>query len=311
MKRRPKKRHHYVPRFYLSGFIDPANPPYVWVYEKGNPTIKNLTVENTAVQKHYYSMKRETGEIDSESAEDAFAQIESRVAPLFRKVQQHQGLDEEGRKVLSAFLGLLLVRVPNFRHNVEHAFGELAKRIFKTLASNRAHLAARIQRYERQTGRRVTMPLERLRQFALSDKYSFKVNPVVSLAMMEKFDQMGRLFCAMNWAFLVAPQGAPFLTSDNPVTYVDPTHDPRSFRGVGLAGKNIEVSVPLSRDVALVAMWKPIKEEFVQAPCHIVAEINRRLAIGAERFVYASQKSDALNTMVQEFRDGAPRMTVI
>jgi hypothetical protein len=60
-----KKRHHYIPRFYLEGFVDPLNKPYIWVYEKGNPNIIKATAENVAVRKHYYSFVTAGGNEDS------------------------------------------------------------------------------------------------------------------------------------------------------------------------------------------------------------------------------------------------------
>lgn len=56
-----KKRNHYVPEFYLRSFIDPFNPPYLWVYEKGNPEILKVSVKDAAVKKEYYTVSSENG----------------------------------------------------------------------------------------------------------------------------------------------------------------------------------------------------------------------------------------------------------
>ena len=50
-----KIRHHILPIFYLTGFIDPRTPPFIWLYEKGEPLIQKRSPKNIAVRKHYHS----------------------------------------------------------------------------------------------------------------------------------------------------------------------------------------------------------------------------------------------------------------
>lgn len=60
------------------------------------------------------------------------------------------------------------------------------------------------------------------------------------------------MFMKMNWTFLHAPPDRPFLCSDYPVAWVDPTV-PRGNRiGHGLESQNIEVSFPLGAAIALL-----------------------------------------------------------
>ena len=81
-----KKRHHYLPEFYLEGFIDSRSEPYLWVYEKGDPKIKKVSAKDVTVQKHYYSFITQEGQRDSETFEDFFAFIENNAAPVFNKI---------------------------------------------------------------------------------------------------------------------------------------------------------------------------------------------------------------------------------
>jgi hypothetical protein len=110
-----KKRHHYIPCFYLNGFIDPANEPFIWVYQKGESQIIKATAANIALEKHYYSFTTPTGAKDSETFENALSEIEGKAAPLIEKIKKHQTLDNDDRAIFAAFLALMMTRVPNYR----------------------------------------------------------------------------------------------------------------------------------------------------------------------------------------------------
>ena len=65
-----KKRHHYVPQFYLNGFIDLNNPPFIWVYDKQENKVFKVKAENIAYEKHYYTFDLPDGGKDTESFEN-------------------------------------------------------------------------------------------------------------------------------------------------------------------------------------------------------------------------------------------------
>jgi hypothetical protein len=55
-----KKRHHYLPEFYLRGFADPGSSS-LWMYQKNCETVKPISPHNAAVITFYYSFKNEIG----------------------------------------------------------------------------------------------------------------------------------------------------------------------------------------------------------------------------------------------------------
>lgn len=80
-----KKRHHYIPKFYLEWFIDSRNKPYLWVYEKGGSNIIKASAKDIAVEKHYFSFLDSQGDRDYETLENALAEIECKVALSSKK----------------------------------------------------------------------------------------------------------------------------------------------------------------------------------------------------------------------------------
>jgi len=307
-----KERHHFLPRFYLEGFIDPNNKPYLWVYEKGNPDIVKASPVDVAVQKHYYSITTEKGMRDSETFEDFFATLESDVAPLFVKLENKQSLNDDERKLVSLFLAFMMTRVPNFRNNIEETHSEIVKQVTMWLAKDPKRFQSIMEKYGKDAGDKINFPIDAIREFVLDDsRYTVKTKPEFSLFMiMELSRSFAKVFYDMKWTFFPATDEYKFLTSDNPLFRLDPTYDPKSPYGVGLRNKNIEVTFPISRNMALLAGWNTIKERYSKTNSSMVRNINKRSIGSALQYVYASEKSDTLNKLIQKFKNSAPRMEV-
>ncbi|MBU1615972.1 DUF4238 domain-containing protein, partial [bacterium] len=150
---------------------------------------------------------------------------------------------------------------------------------------------------------------EKLQKFILGGQYDIKANPSFSLEMVSIAKDLAPVFYGMNWAFLEATDDYKFVTSDNPLFYVDLAHDPRSLYGVGLSNKNIEVTFPISQDLMFFGTWQKF-EGYKKLNNKFVKEMNRRTISSALRFVFASQCSDKLNRLVQKYKDSTPRMKV-
>jgi hypothetical protein len=306
-----KKRHHYIPKFYLEGFIDSLNKPYLWVYEKGVNVIKKASAKDIAVQKHYFSFLDSQGERDSETLENSLAEIESKVASIFKKVFSKKVLTEEDRAIFASFLALMMTRVPNFRKNIAIMIEGMIKRISLMVASHKKGFADSIRRFEQDTGKEIGMSVEELRQFMLDDsKYKVKANPQFSLAMaLSNLDKLTRIFFDMKWKFIKATSDYKFLSGDNPLYYCDPTHNPHSFYEVGLINKNVEVTLPLSSEVALFSSWKG-RSGYAEGKNAHIKSINKRTILAASRFVFAPYNSDKINSLVQKHIGSAPKVRV-
>lgn len=302
-----KKRHHYIPRFYLDGFVDSYNDPYIWVYEKRNPNIIKATAENIAVRKHYYSFVTASGY--ENSFEDIFANIESEVAPIFQKIICHENLDNEERSSFAYFLALIMIRVPKYRENIEKVTGEIIKRESMLRASHPESFKSMIKKFEKDKGIKIGMPIEELQNLILSGEFDIVVNTQLSLRMLALTKHFASIFHAMNWAFLEASD-YKFVTSDNPLFYSDPTHDPTLVCGVGLLSKHIEVTFPISKDLILFATWNG-PEGYKKLNSKAVKELNRRTVISALRFVFAPLNSKELNRTVQRYRDSSPIIKMV
>lgn len=230
---------------------------------------------------------------------------------MFQRLRSCELLNTEERQVFAAFLALLMIRVPNFRRNFEDSAAQALTLLSKQTAANEDRLRASMEQYELETGERLDIPVEELQRIVLEEEVKIVVNPQLSLQSTAMAPEIEKVLAAMKWMFLKAPQEVKFVCSDNPVSYNDQTHNPRSYWGVGLSNENIEVTFPISRDLACIGGWKQnIKERFIQATPESTKEINRRTVRSAEFEVYASQKSQAIWRLVQKHQNSADRVRV-
>ena len=302
-----KKRHHFIPVFYLEGFVDPYDQTHLWIYDKDCGEIRDASPRDAGLQKHFYSFTTPEGERDSVSFENALAQIEGQVATSWRKIINREAIDDADREIISSFLSLMMTRVPVYRHNIERLDAALVKSAASFLASQGVLLAKIRAEYERE-GRKPPNNLEDIVKRFLGGEYEVEVEPQVSLT--EVTTEFSLIFSEMNWTYFITKGKYPFVTSDNPLSYIDPTHDARSPYGVGLINANIEVTFPVSRDIALVATWKRLGKTYQKGTDRLVKEINYRTIMAASRFVYSSQRSDGFNRLVHRYRGSEPKIVV-
>jgi len=305
-----KKRHHYIPQFYLESFTDPRNEPYIWVYEKRNPNVRKAKAVNIAFEKHYYSYTLQSGEKDTETLENALADLENRAAPILQKIKNEETLSEQEKEVLSYFIAYSMTRVPNYRKNIEKIGEKIIKKSMIILASDRERFKSTIKGYEKKTGKKTKVPIEDFIKAIMSKEIDVKTSPEFSLGMMGIAKELAPIFYRMRWAFLRATDEYRYVTSDNPLYFFDPTNSQKSFNGVGLLNENIEVCFPISSEIMLLGNWKNYRGYFQLKNKH-VREINRRTVIFALRFVFSSRKSSGISTLVKKYKDSHPKIIAL
>jgi hypothetical protein len=305
----PKIRHHYLPRFYLDGFADPRDG-CIWVYEKGKGEVIRTTSRRHAVERHYYSFTKPDGTKDSDTIEDCFSDVEMHVPPIIRKLEAREVLNDNDRHIFSMFLGLMMTRVPNFRKNIEKMYAAMTDQFNRVLASDESAFRTAMEKYERETGDVSNIPIEKMRQYVLSDEYKIVATPAASLPHVGMGFDLAPVFYGMTWTLIPATEDYKFVTSDNPLYYTDPTHDPHSPYGVGLSHKNIEITFPITRKVALLATWDRAPTGYIRSLSQIVKAISGRTVMAAERYVYSSQHSPGLSRLVQKWKDYSPGITI-
>lgn len=282
-----KNKHHFVSRFYLEGFVDPDNSPYLWLYDKDRRSISKASSRDAGCRTLFYAFPKQDGTTDTNTLEDLLQEYESHVAPIFLKIESHGQLTNEERSALSAFLGLTLARVPNFRSMIEMNHARILKEVGVRMAQ--AGGFEKVKERLAEAGEPINEELHAKMVGMMKDgKFNVEVFPHASIEHFLKLAMdMAPLFHQMNWTFLVAKGRYSFVTSDNPLAYADPMHDPKSPYGVGLGHSNVEVTFPITQKLALFAGWKESGSLYQKVTDATVQTVNRRTIKNAQRFIYA------------------------
>jgi hypothetical protein len=98
---------------------------------------------------------------------------------------------------------------------------------------------------------------------------------------------------AMTWRVGKATGALFYIAADNPVHF---------FKGLGIRTARSELTFPISADCAIYASWRgePGSLRFFQAPDSFVKECNRRIAHGADRFVFSPRNEGWIETIAEK-----------
>lgn len=308
-KQKPKKRHHYLPIFYLNGFTNTNGCLYV--YDKESKPVFESSPEGIAYENHYFSFMTPQGDKDSETVENYMSELEGEFAKPLKKILNSESLSDDERITFAHFVASMMVRVPNFRDNIRKSTGEMIKHVSVFMASHKENFARMMGKYEKDTGDKIGMDVEEFRKWMKNpDNYKVDVSPQYATGMaLWQLEDMANLFSQMKWAFIRATDDYKFMTGDNPLKYIDPTYKPHSFYGVGLANKNIEVSLPLSKEVCAFGSWK-YREGYIEGTNKHVRHLNRMTVIATRRHIFANKNSDDIDKFVKKYKGSHPIMVV-
>lgn len=199
-----KKRHHYIPKSYLKFFCDDAGQ--VRVYRKDDPfKAIQLSPDNTGFHKYYYSQPRPDGGIDHNALEDCFSRIEDKWPGIVDQLQRRENVNDSLEEIFQ-FMALQRVRVPASRDVTEKIYAE--------------SVMAAARRLDK-TGK---LPPKPVGFENLLDQVEVSIDPDQSIhAMVPVMQGIGQVFDRIGFYAMHNKTEIPFLTSDNPVIWFDPS----------------------------------------------------------------------------------------
>jgi Protein of unknown function (DUF4238) len=289
-------KHHYVPAFYLRGFVDPACPPgyepYVWVVDLDEGKSKRKSPENAAYITDYYAV----GDGDNrQDVETEYLQlVDGLTAPVVAKIlADHAIIDADDKATLSYFAALQIVRVPQFRERIEEFMTRIAEATNIMLIRDREAFEEGLRASH--PGRTFTAEeVEQIYTFARDpSNYSIKANPEAALGhALDVVPKIAAILHGMSWAIMEPAGPENFWTSDNPLFYINP-QSKDAVLGHGLLAKNIEVNLPLGPRRCLFMAWSRDIDGPTRIPLKDVRCAQERGIVGAKRYLFCSTEADA------------------
>lgn len=125
-------------------------------------------------------------------------------------------------------------------------------------------------------------------------QYLEKFRNNYSFQMISWVIDISSIFCRMNWVFIYNNSEKVFVGSDYPYCMIAPEREkkygPVSFMSrVGFTHDDLEVSLPLSSNIALYASWYKTNPPIFEATTKTVNNINARTIRSAEK-LFANNK---------------------
>lgn len=289
-----KKRHHYVPQAYLRAFCNHTG--HLRVYRKDEPAkVLPLTPNNTGHRRSYYAQPLSNGAMDNNTLENIFSDIEGKWPAIVEKLQEGQNINDSLLDLFQ-FMALQRVRVPASRDANEAKLAALVKTTFFQL-----HAEGKLPEVPDSLAGRL-------------NEISVAIDPHRSIhAMVEDLDtEVVEVFDRVGLRAIRNQTDLPFLTSDNPVIWFDPSVPPADETPYAINKSGpVMLFFPVSPQVLIVGHTEAKERfsryglEYGEAPsAEWVEWVNLQVCRYAYETVYASKPGQ--EDLILAFADESP-----
>jgi len=287
-KKNEPKRHHFLPRFYLSGFTDTGeSSKRLWAIDRQEARQWQTNVTDAGVQSNLHGV----GDVHPEDPavwEKALAWIEDLVAPVLKEVRKSgelpDGLEFE---MLLNLVALMAVRVPAVKSRAEATFRTILIDRIKAELESPEKWAAFESQFQETADNYNPAGYEKMKSFVYSNDYDFRfTSPLFFQTMRIGVQILLPILGNLQWTLFVCKTNAPdFVTSDRPVTLNGTLVN--DGQGQMPSRKHpIRIAFPISKRMAMIGQWGSGTFS-AQADRSIVAETNRGTIQFAARFLYS------------------------
>ncbi len=293
---------HYNPQFYLRAWRDPAisttkNKSFVWVTDLLKREISSTRTQKIAFREDYYAVRTETGDA-YRGVDDLLKISETAVEPVIAKLRRRDFvLSGKDIGALAQFMGFLYTRVPRQREAVEKIATGFLNKLAVSGASTSEGFRSLMRQVERKRGVSIEGDIVEARQDIVLGNVKAKALPVVSLAPILSMGwEITQQIARMHWTFLQAPTGVHFLTSDNPVFWIDPTSTPQPYSANGLLMENVILFFPVCPFLCLLATWQRLPAA-ATLESQDVSMVNEQVVTWAHKAVFSSTQGGAQHAL--------------
>lgn len=272
--------HHYAPQKYLEGFRDLKrhDRPMIWQFDKTTGKSSHASIKNVANEKGFYSDKDEALLAET---------IERPANVVLGKLRARADISSTERRALVYYIATMLTRVPRARDIRESIAPQAVK-----------ESCEEFRRLIREEGRAGMLTTDQVRAH-LRDADEFEKRCAVSPPAFVT-DQIKNPWPTPRIVELVGNMAWRLVATKGPTLFVTSDDSGSFFHGMGLENPKSELIFPISSEVALHASWQEKPWKGVRSVKQIVVrEFNRRIAVGASRFVYSSEPAPWLSKVIQ------------
>ena len=140
------------------------------VFDKKDNSLYQSSISNIAMENNYYSFLQTNGEKDQESFEKLFSTIETKASEIITSVKKQKKLTEEEIDWFSIFIALFRLRVPKWRKFTEEAILRIIDKFAREMVIDPERLKRIVDRFGKDTGELIDIPLDKLTQLSHQNK---------------------------------------------------------------------------------------------------------------------------------------------
>jgi hypothetical protein len=300
----PPKAQHYYPRFNLNYFTD--SDELVFVHDKKTGTYKKLHPKAIAFINNFYTFTHRNGEKDY-SMEKFLAVVEEQVAPILKKLHEKKftEITDDNKISLSFYVAFLHQRTPTFRKGMNASLEDFHKQMLRLKSSYTEGFTRTLERAGvLKEGDDKEKKVRELQKFIEEDQYSIKIPQEYSIQLMAaNIKEFAVYFENLYWNFLIAPDNAQFITSDNPFTMVQTNKDMTMFGSpmVGYGVPGTDMTIPLTPKICLLISPRERAMKATLIDRELVKVVNKRTILNSDKYVFA-QNEALLKKLVQFYQ---------
>ena len=232
-------RQHYLPKMYLKNFCN--NNGKVWVYNDKNHAFKELSITDTTVIKHFYTISDEKGNKDYK-IENSLSSIETLCSPILKKLVDGQQINSEEKGYLSVFIAVLQNRTPKAVKLINEFVNPILELTNKQiLYHKRGELI--------KEGEKLGLSKNLVNELMENSKISLTKEGEWGL-LMETALKIAELYSQMEWHFIYT-ENSSFITTDNPVLIYPAKFDTGPYGNVGIAMPTTEKHITIAPNLIL------------------------------------------------------------
>jgi hypothetical protein len=257
---------HYIPRFYLKGFVTSEDSDFLIAFKKDEKRSITVSTANIALENGLYSKEME---------QYLANEIEEPANKVIRKIIESQVIGSEDKLTLSKYLMVTWKRVPQHKNWVSERYPELSETIFRSIDEQ-------LQTHGKNHPEKNNLVEKRRKEFReiretkkgelIQDVWHDNIPPNRTPRSVDALSHM-------TWKFYIAQYDKYFITSDNPLFF---------FQSIGIGNQESELSFPITKKIALWASWRTdIREGYYPARSIIVDEINHRTISISANFIFS------------------------
>lgn len=287
-----EKRHHTIPRCYLENFTD--NEGWVWVLDTNNKIFK-IRPENILVENHFYRITLKNGE-KSLMVENTLSEIESNFAEIYKKkISKNLFLDDEERAQISVFIAGMMHRTQPNREGMRRVFEKMKNTLEEWQKQYDSDPHAKRIADATPSSSNDSLSLDDINKILQNfDEEHAKI-------VVPQMLSTAQFIFNMKWSFQDFPDDETgFITSDDPLVMKRPLSEIKHGKNAigsrpGLAFKDVEVTLPISKNKMLLAGWILNEDSYIISERKIAEHLNQRTILDSSKRIIGSSENQLID----------------